>query len=178
LGIAVAAGVAQLISWRQVAAAVSILVITLSAALSIFFLHRQQVVHIWPESYEAIEPVVAYWHEQRRVQEPTYVYYGAVPAFSYYCLLYDLAVPSPYAREMPPPSTSIYYGRWFRSWSTVEKVESIWHTMKGSPKRFWLVFSHIYPGEDQEILEALQDSYSIRDSIKNRGTSLFLLERQ
>jgi hypothetical protein len=44
----------------------------------------------WPET-EDMREVIQYWMEHRN-NDPTYIYYGAAPAFRYYLQLYGLDV--------------------------------------------------------------------------------------
>ena len=132
--------------------------------------------------------VVRHWREQRTEAQPTYVYYGAAPAFAYYTR--DMA-----PREGLPPTwhlacwhdettpgfcraNSIYYGRWLRRFDTAQKVNSVFSSFGGRPAEFWIVFGHIAPTDDRDMLAALlQQGYRIGSAVQAKDAAAFLLTR-
>jgi len=74
-----------------------------------------------------------------RPEEGIYVYYGARPAFLVY---YSGA------------EDRVKYGKWFRDKPLNEKLADIEPFMTLWP-RWWLVASHLYPGEVEALLKSL-----------------------
>ncbi len=150
----------------------------------------QRSVH-WPET-EDLRPVVEYWHDKWSRTQPTYVFYGAGPAFAYYLQRYpDTRVDLPPAwsiacwhEETTPEfcrSGNIYYGRWLRSLrSPEEKIQSLSKTIAARPEEFWVVFSHVHGTESADMIARLkQNGYVMADWIERRaaGAVLMRLER-
>jgi hypothetical protein len=142
----------------------------------------------WPET-EDLRPVVDYWHDKWLHSQPTYVFYGAAPAFAYYAQRYpDTRSELPPAwslacwhDENPPDfcrNENIYYGRWLRSLGSPEaKIQSIAGTIAGRPSEFWLVFSHVQGAESAEILQRLkQNGYVMTDWIERRAAGAVLMQ--
>jgi hypothetical protein len=144
---------------------------------------------LWPET-EDVRPVVEYWHARRSRLQPTYVFYGAAPAFSYYLQRYpDTRGGLPpvwtltcWGEENPPAFCSrdnIYYGRWLRSLDPMEKAKSMYETLGFPPREFWIVFSHVQGVESSEIIQIMQQSgYTVADWIERRAAGAVLLQRQ
>jgi Dolichyl-phosphate-mannose-protein mannosyltransferase len=145
---------------------------------------------VWPET-EDVRPVVEYWHARRSRSQPTYVFYGAAPAFSYYLQRY------PDTRGGLPPvwtltcwgeedylpdfcsRDNIYYGRWIRLLDSHEKVVSVFKTLGSTPPEFWVVFSHVQGAESAEIMQILaRAGYTTVDWIERRAAGAVLLQRQ
>jgi hypothetical protein len=142
---------------------------------------------LWPET-EDVRPVAEYWHQRRTRSQPTYVFYGAAPAFAYYLQRYPdtrSALPPTWSLscwhdESPPAfcrNGDIYYGRWLRSLATPEdKVRSLAHAFPKQPRELWIVFSHVSGREDAETVEVLKQSgYTVADWIERRNASAVLL---
>ncbi len=144
----------------------------------------------WPET-EDLRSVVEYWYEHSTRLQPTYVFYGAAPAFGYYAQRY------PDTRSTLPPtwslqcwhdedtrdfcrSNNIYYGRWLRSLGTPEaKMQSLAKTLGPQPTEFWIVFSHVHGTESADMLTRLkQNGYTMVDWIERRaaGAAFMRLE--
>ncbi len=118
----------------------------------------------WPET-EDLRPVTQFWMTHREHTEPTYVYYGAVRAFQYYVHIYG-------------QDGNIYNSKWIRNLSLEEKVASIQTTLGYNPRRFWIIFSHVYREEDELILDQLLKHYEIVLSHEETGASAYLLEQR
>ena len=142
----------------------------------------------WPETQDVRE-VVQYWMANRELQDPTYVYYGAVPAFRYYLRVEGVEADRPlppawqvkcWGGSAPDYCTagSVYYGQWIRGLSPSEKRASMAETFGDMPPRFWLVFSHVSPQEDAALLETLGHDYEIADSKRFVGASIYLLDER
>lgn len=143
-----------------------------------------------PEPQEDLRAVTRFWMEHRVESEITYVYYGAVPAFRYYLGQSSMesasSSPSPLwygacwrGESLCPNGGGIFYGSWFRHLEPDAKVEAIEHTLGAWPQRLWLIFSHIYPDENQQILDLLEEmGYSRALSNVGENTSAYLLERK
>jgi len=145
---------------------------------------------LWPET-EDVRPVAEYWHERRTPSQPTYVFYGAAPAFAYYLQRYPdtrASLPPTWSHacwhEKSPPSFcrngTIYYGRWLRSLRTPEdKVRSLAQAFATQPREFWIVFSHVSARESAEVIEVLkQGGYTVVDWIERRNAGAVLLQLQ
>jgi hypothetical protein len=139
------------------------------------------------EPQEDLRSVTRLWLASRRSDEPTYVYYGAVPGFRYQLNLAGPSEPVPalwYRRCWQGRAAAycanngVFYGRWIRPLTPEQKRQSVLETIGGSPERFWMVFSHIHPEEDETILAALQDTYRIVTRYTGENSALFLLQRQ
>jgi hypothetical protein len=73
---------------------------------------------------------------------------------------------------------NVVYGAWTRSLSPEQKLASLEVSLDGLPDRFWLIFSHIYPDDDQEYLAALSASHQVAQTLFERGAAAYLLERR
>jgi len=182
--------VERLIHWRKKPLAIVLLLFI--AGLGVYSLPNRSLSDLtrgelaWPETQD-LQEVTLYWIEYRINHEPTYVYYGAVPAFRYYLRYYGLDTeplpPTWYTTCWNQPSNdtcskdNIHYGEWFRSRSSEWMYLSIERSLGGTPRRFWLIFSHVYPGEGKLILGELLKRYNIVDSDEQVNASVYLLER-
>jgi hypothetical protein len=141
----------------------------------------------WPET-EDMRAVVRYWRERRDPAQPTYVYYGAAPAFAYYArgtvprghlpptwhldCWHDRDTPG-FCRE-----NNIYYGRWLRRLTNEQKVNSVIMTLGNQPPAFWLVFAHIFPNDDRDLLAAfIRMGYRIDAAVQAKDAAAFLVTR-
>ena len=144
----------------------------------------------WPET-EDMRPVVEYWHDKWSRSQPTYVFYGAAPAFAYYLQRYADTrgeLPPTWSlacwHDQDPPafcrSENIYYGRWLRSLGSPEaKVKSIGDTIGGRPDEFWIVFSHVQGAESADIILRLkQNGYTMADFVERRAAGAVLMRLQ
>jgi hypothetical protein len=141
----------------------------------------------WPET-EDVRGALAYWQAHRRGDQPTYVYYGAAPAFAYYTR--DAA----WARDLPPAwfidcwhrpagtycgSPEVRFGRWTRDLNATQRVADVFGAFAGTPKEFWVFFSHLQPNDDRNLLaDLIANGYRIGAAYQATGADVFLLERQ
>jgi hypothetical protein len=142
----------------------------------------------WPET-EDMRVVARYWMEHRAPDQPTYVYYGAAPAFAYYTRAF--------APRAELPSTwhfacwhddgspgfcrqnGIYYGRWIRRLEVNDKVTSVFTTFHGGPEAFWMVFGHLVPGDDRAMIAGLKNhGYRVAAAVEGVNASACLLVRE
>jgi hypothetical protein len=141
----------------------------------------------WPET-EDMRVVAQYWIQHRSPGQSTYVYYGAAPAFAYYTR--DVArragLPSTWClacwHDDEPPAfcrdANIYYGRWLRRLDTNEKLASMVGTLGGAPESFWMVFGHMVPGDDREMIAGFKrEGYRVAASIEGVNASACLVTR-
>ncbi len=141
----------------------------------------------WPET-EELRDVAEYWHQKRTHDQPTYVFYGAAPAFGYYLQRYpDTRGGLPPAwsldcwHEENPPEfcrhDNIYYGRWLRSLKTPEeKIQSLSSTLASRPSEFWIVFSHVQGPESALMLQRIkQNGYAMVDWVERRAAGAVLM---
>lgn len=189
--LAVAAVVEQFIRWKQTL--IALIILSVIIGLGIYSLPNRTLSQLtrerqaWPET-EDLREVTQYWIEHRN-NDPTYIYYGAVPAFRYYLRLYGLDTTDPlpprrYAAYWREESTcsngeDIFFGTWFRHLKPLAKVEAMEHTLGAWPQRLWLIFSHIHSDEDQQILDLLEEmGYSKVLFNAGENASAYLLERK
>lgn len=141
----------------------------------------------WPE-WQDLPKAMRFWMKSRGMETPTYLYYGAVPAFRYYFRLMggedkvqlpgDWVTRCFWEEDDFCVEDKLYYGQWIRHLSPAEKILSIRETLGGTPKKWWLIFSHIYPGEDEEILQLLLVDYRIVRYQAWKGASVYLLVKK
>lgn len=141
----------------------------------------------WPET-EDMRGIAEFWKQQRNASDPTYVYYGAAPAFAYYTrdIVKRDALPStwclPCWHDLHPPlychESNVYYGRWMRNLDQHQILASIAETLGGGPPSLWLVFGHLVPGDDRFIIGAFQrEGYRVAASIEGVNASACMLTR-
>jgi uncharacterized membrane protein len=138
------------------------------------------------EPQEDLRSVTQLWLSKQQPGEVTYVYYGAVPGFRYQLEVAGVseAVPSVWYKHCWQGKTvshcsgnGIFYGQWIRHLTPEQKRQEVLETIGDSVDRLWMVFSHIYPGEDKAILAALEDTYRIVMSYFGENSALVLLEQ-
>jgi 4-amino-4-deoxy-L-arabinose transferase-like glycosyltransferase len=141
----------------------------------------------WPET-EDMRVVAQYWMQHRSPDQPTYVYYGAAPAFAYYTrdVVKRTGLPSTWClacwHDNEPPAfcrnANIYYGRWLRRLDSNEKLASVVGTLGGAPESFWMVFGHMVPGDDREMIAGFKrEGYRVAAAIEGINASACLLTR-
>jgi hypothetical protein len=142
----------------------------------------------WPET-EDMRMVAGYWMQHRSADQPTYVYYGAAPAFAYYtrAVAPRVGLPSTWHlacwHDGEPPSfcheDGIYYGRWMRRMDANAKIASMIETLGGAPDSFWIVFGHLVPGDDREMIDGFKrEGYLVRAAVEGVNASACLLARE
>ncbi|MDY6877944.1 MAG: glycosyltransferase family 39 protein [Chloroflexota bacterium] len=189
--LAVVASVEQLVRWRQILGA--FVIFSVIVGLGVYSLPNRTLSQItrkmqaWPET-EDMREVTQYWMEHRS-NDPTYIYYGAAPAFRYYLQLYGLDTgPLPprwhaacwEGGKSCPNEDGVFFGTWLRHLDPPAKVEAIEHTLGDWPQRLWIIFSHLHPDEDRQILDLLVEEmgYSMTLSNIEVNASAYLLERK
>lgn len=142
----------------------------------------------WPETSQ-IETVTESWMRYREGKTATYVYYGAIPTFRYYLNAFGYEAESPPATwiqdcgrkdQLRPEfceGESIYYSSWNRHLPIEDKTQNILDYVAGKGERFWLVFAHIYPNEQVQLLESLSATYVVIQEYKDTGAEIYLLQR-
>lgn len=142
----------------------------------------------WPE-VEDLGRVMRIWQEAGGVETPTYIYSSASLAFRYYARQMGIEAPTPlpatwYAdcgEDGSLPycrSGQMVHGAWTRDLSPEEKRASLEASFGEQPRRFWVIFSHIHPGEDQQFLQALSTDYRIQRSVERTNAAGYLLVRK
>jgi hypothetical protein len=142
----------------------------------------------WPET-EDMRVVASFWREHRVETQPTYVYYGAAPAFAYYtrAVAPREGLPPTWHlacwRERDTPGfcrmNNIYYGRWLRQLTHEQKVNSLFATLGQPPSELWLVFAHISSYDDRDLLAALvRMGYRVEAAVQARDAAAFLVARR
>jgi len=110
-------------------------------------------IAFWPQTHlisnpllalprEELRPVTQFLEQKASPTDVVYVYYGANPAFR----VYD-----------PLPDHQILYGRWLRHLPSVDMGPAVLEAV-GTPKRFWVVFSHIHEDEGDAITDGILDA--------------------
>jgi len=142
---------------------------------------------LWPET-EDIGPATKYWAEHRSPEQPTYVYYGAAPAFAYYAERYT------HEQTARPPDWflhcwrnrddaswcregGIYYGRWLRAMKPEEKAESVFQSMNQVPPEFWFVMAHSQKNEQASLGGMLHQHFDFADRYAGDDAAAVLLRR-
>ena len=173
----------------------SIIMLLSICLISIYSLPNRTVLRItgnesrWLDVQEDLREVVKFWSYYRQIDEPTYVYYGAAPAFQYYLMLYNID------RYPLPPGwfyvcwkgesqslcsrNGVFYGEFLRAYSAEEKILSVRKSLGIIPSRFWIIFSHVYRDEDAQIVKGLINhyKYNVLDFYQHNGASLYLIGR-
>lgn len=139
------------------------------------------------DGQEDLRSAVSYWIINDGPTQPTFVYYGAVPAFRYQANLQTGSMDSGWgwypnclgSEEHPNcRQQSIVYSRWLRGGKQDELVEAAIGSWSAPPATLWLVFSHVHPGEDDALKEALSESYKIVEQEVYEGAAVMRLERR
>jgi len=141
----------------------------------------------WPET-EDMRPIVDYWRESRVDGQPTYVYYGAAPAFAYYAersgaTTTDRA-PTWHlecwhrGREGYCSRDGVYYGRWLRSLGDDQRISNVFATFRTEPREFWMIFAHMQPEDDIRLVTGLtMRGYQVVSVSQGRDAAAFLMRR-
>jgi uncharacterized membrane protein len=138
----------------------------------------------WPET-EDMRAVLSYWQSNRTETEPTYIYYGAAPAFAYYTRT------EPWARGLRATwyldcwhqgggcgGGGVRFGRWLRGLNDTQRVADVFRSLGGPPESFWIVFSHMQPDDDRDLVANLvANGYLIESAFQASDAAVFLLKR-
>lgn len=140
----------------------------------------------WPETEDA-GATLSYWREHRTGTQPTYVYYGAVPAFAYYTREMGWAEAMPPAWFIdcwhhPGPAhcgrDGVRFGKWTRGMNATQRVADVFQALGGTPDEFWVIFSHLQPNDDRDLLaDLIANGYRIGAAYQATGAAAFLLQR-
>lgn len=135
---------------------------------------------------EQMNKVFEYWQTYRREDEATFVYYGAVPAFRYYLQLYGVDSErgdnlQPFIECSAQQATRVcienklFFSPWIRSMPPVETISKMEEVMGGLPDRLWIVFSHVYGDEEQEMIRQLRNRYRVMRHYSEGCAAVYLL---
>ena len=114
-----------------------------------------------PMRYEQIEPVLADVRGQWQPGDRIYVYYGAVPAFTFY------------TREAPFPSEALVIGTEARENEAEYRAQLV--SLKGLP-RVWLLFSHRHKHEETLITAYAEGLGRCLKIIRGAGAAAYLFD--
>ncbi|HET6347843.1 MAG TPA: glycosyltransferase family 39 protein [Candidatus Krumholzibacteria bacterium] len=142
----------------------------------------------WPET-EDVRMVANFWMAHRQPSQPTYVYYGAAPAFAYYTrsVAPRQGLPSTWQlacwHDTNPPAfcrdDNIYYGRWLRRFDSNEKIASVFNTLEARPDSLWFVFGHLVPGDDRDMVNGLKyQGYRVAAAVEGINASACFMVRE
>ena len=110
-------------------------------------------------SVENLKPIVKELIKSVRPQDIVYVYYGATPAFRYYLGGAKLS--------------------WVEGIKSRDNPEQYFHQLDGllnKQKRIWLIFSHVFMDEDDQILQYLQLKHKLFTAKEDNGAWLLVME--
>jgi len=139
----------------------------------------------WPET-EDMRAVLRPWLEKRTPSQPTYVYYGAVPAFTYYTRGESWARGRSAAWYLDCwhdasrlcGTNNVHFGHWMRDANEARRLEDVYAACGGWPDALWLVFSHMQPNDDRDLVASLvANGYRIESVYQGEGAAVFLLTR-
>lgn len=114
-----------------------------------------------PLRYEQLEPLLAELRGEWRPGDRMYVYYGAVPAFTFY------------TRETPFPADAVVLGTEARKKRTEYRAQLA--GLKGS-RRVWLVFSHRHRHEESDITAYAEGLGRCERVLTRPGTAAYLFD--
>jgi hypothetical protein len=158
LGVARGAGMigAALWSSQPVAAVVLFGVLTAAPVLETWQEFRR------PMRYEQLTPVIAQVRQRWQPGDRMYVYYGAVPAFTFY------------TRDNPPfPPDAVTLGTEFRDSRTSYRDELA--GLKGQ-RRVWVVFSHRHKDEESFVRAYAEGMGRCEEVVKEPGAAAYLFD--
>ncbi|HEU4365771.1 MAG TPA: glycosyltransferase family 39 protein [Candidatus Krumholzibacteria bacterium] len=139
----------------------------------------------WPET-EDMRAVLAHWRTNRTDNEPTYVYYGAVPAFAYYTrdeawagdLRAAWFLDCWHRGGAGCSGAGVHFGRWLRDMNDTQRVADVFRSFDGRPASFWIVFSHIQRNDDRDLVANLvANGYRIESAYQSTGAAIFFMTR-
>ena len=110
---------------------------------------------------EQLGDVVKYVEAHRQSSDAIYVYYGARLAFTRYA---------------DPELVSVaVVEEWIRNWPAQEQKAKMWAVM-GGKARAWILFTHVYPGEDSNLLSRLNKKCRQIDEVKSAKAAGYLFD--
>lgn len=174
----------------RIAASLAVAGLVLASLVSLPNRSLRDVLHPnaawpWPET-EDMRAVLAHWRANRADSEPTYVYYGAAPAFAYYTR------DAVWARDLRATwyldcwhrggigcgGANVRFGRWLRDMNDTQRLADVFGSLGGRPASFWIVFSHIQPGDDRDMVANLiANGYRIESAYQGTGAAIFFMTR-
>ena len=129
----------------------------------IFFSGYRGILRAWP--YGEVEDTQSVLKELLRLRAPddqVYVYSGARPAVDFY---------------LPRKDHGLIYGKFHRE-APQEYVPELLALIDRHTDRIWLVFSHVYGSEEQEIVDCLRPNWDVQRVVTATGAALFLAHRR
>ena len=189
--VCVGCGAAAAGKWRRAAALAALLLLVLAGLASLPNRSLRDTLYKdvhwpWPET-EDMRAVLAPWLEGRTASQPTYVYYGAVPAFSYYTRGEAWARGRRAAWYLDCwhdagarcGGENVHFGRWLRGLNETRRLADVYESCGGWPQSLWLVFSHMQPNDDRDMVASLvANGYRIDSAYQGADAALFLLTRR
>ncbi|HXU26602.1 MAG TPA: hypothetical protein VN698_05160, partial [Bacteroidia bacterium] len=112
----------------------------------------------YPAKTEEIKNSIDFLQSNIQQNDTVYIYYGAIPAFTYYQKIGKILFKNP-----------IVFGHGFRD-SNPKYVAEI----KNNKHSIWLLFSHIYNSESSYITSSLDSSYKKELSYKTKDSEIYL----
>ncbi len=185
-----AAGTSATGRWRRVATRAALACLVLGAAVSLPNRSLRDALYKdrkwpWPET-EDMRGVLANWTERRAPSQPTYVYYGAAPAFAYYTrgnpwtrgLRSTWYLDCWHAANARCGDDNVRFGHWMRDANPTRRIADVRDSFGGWPVSLWLVFSHMRPNDDRDLVAALvTNGYRIDAVYQGADAAVFLLSR-
>lgn len=176
--------------WTRIAAHIAIAGLVLASVVSLPNRTLRDALYReagwpWPET-EDLRAVLSHWRANRTGAEPTYIYYGAAPAFAYYTR--DEA----WARDLHSAwylacwhedgracgAANVHFGHWLRDRNDTQRVADVFRALGGTPASFWIVFSHIQPNDDRDLVANLvANGYRIESAYQGTGAAVFRMTR-
>lgn len=114
-----------------------------------------------PMRYEQLEPLLSELRGEWQPGDRMYVYYGAVPAFTFY------------TREAPFPADAVVIGSEARKDRTEHRTQLA--AFKGA-RRVWLVFSHRHRHEESDITAYAEGLGRCQKVLTGPGTAAYLFD--
>jgi hypothetical protein len=140
----------------------------------------------WPETEDA-RGAIDYWREKRTATQATYVYYGAVPAFTYYTRddAWTRGLRGPWVLDCWHDTGTehcgdgnVRFGRWLRDMNPAQRLNDVFRAFNGPPEELWVMFSHLQLNDDRDLVADLVSSgYRIDAAYQATGSAVFLLRR-
>ncbi len=140
------------------------------------------------ERAEDLRAVTQYWQTSREDNDVTYVYYGAVPGFSYQLNVQNgtpadlpmnwynqcyIGNPEPFCH-----ADNVFYGKWTRNLSANEQRAAFDSIVGDPPDRFWIIFSHVHEPDRLQLLEGFAPDYRLINDHQEENASALLLEKR